>query len=83
MRDLTGALSKLCYDEIATVYHNDGIGLTVDALEQVLQRSHQTVSARVNELRDRGWVVDSGHRRKTRSGRSAIVWSPSAQALAS
>lgn len=81
IRHITGALAKQCYDEIAATFHNHGIGLTVDALEQRLQRSHQTVSARVNELRDRGWVVDSGIRRKTRSGRPAIVWTPSELAL--
>lgn len=81
IRHLTGALSTLCYDEIAAVYRNGGVGLTVDALEQHLQRPHQTVSARVNELRDRGWVVDSGIRRNTRSGRKAIVWQPSEAAL--
>lgn len=81
IRHISGALAKQCYDEIAATFHNDGVGLTVDALEQRLQRSHQTVSARVNELRDRGWVADSGIRRKTRSGRSAIVWTPSELAL--
>ena len=34
----------------------------------------QTVSARINDLHRAGWVVDSGERRKTTSGRNAIVW---------
>jgi hypothetical protein len=75
-----GKLARQCFDEIASVYRNDGVGMTVDALEQVLNRSHQSVSARVNELRNKGWLTDSGVRRKTRSGRPAIVWSPTEQA---
>jgi hypothetical protein len=71
-----GKLARQCFDEIATVRDGGGSGLTVDQLEQILNRSHQSVSARVNELRDKGWVMDSGRRRKTRSGRKAIVWTP-------
>ena len=36
--------------------------------------SHQTVSATINWLMREGLIVDSGMRRKTRSGRDAIVW---------
>ena len=82
MNDHVGKLARECFDEIAAVYNNRGIGLTVDALEQTLNRSHQSVSARVNELRNKGWLVDSGRKRTTRSGRKAIVWSPSEQAKA-
>lgn len=80
MRNLTGDLSLRCYDEIFISWHHGAIGLTVDQLEIQLSRSHQSVSARVNELRDKGWVRDSGQRRKTRSGRKAIVWTPTEQA---
>lgn len=76
-----GKLAHECYSEIAATYHNNGVGLTVDAIEQRLVRSHQTVSARVNELRNKGWITDSGIRRKTRSGRPAIVWTPTTSAL--
>lgn len=34
----------------------------------------QSVSARMNELSEKGYVVDSGARRKTDTGRNAIVW---------
>jgi len=81
MNTHVGKLARQCFDEIASVYRNDGVGMTVDALEQVLNRSHQSVSARVNELRNKGWVTDSGVRRKTRSGRPAIVWTPTVQAM--
>jgi len=79
--DTVGRSAGQCFDEIAVVYRNGGVGLTVDQIEQILQRSHQSVSARVNGLRDKGWVVDSGFTRKTRSGRKAIVWTPTWQAL--
>jgi hypothetical protein len=58
-----------CFDEIALAG-----GLTVDQLEFLLNGRHQTISARVNDLVNKGWVVDSGKRRKTRSNRNAIVW---------
>jgi hypothetical protein len=81
MAEHVGAIANECFDEIVATYVQGAVGLTVDALEQRLNRSHQTVSARVNELRDKGWVVDSGVRRATRSGRSAIVWRPTTAAL--
>lgn len=56
-------------------------GMTCDEVEQRLERTHQSMSARVNQLRDSGWVIDSGLRRKTRSGRDAIVWTPTKAAL--
>ena len=78
-----GKLARQCFDEIFVVSgfglkspFNWG-GLTVDQLEQTLNRSHQSVSARVNELRNKGWIVDSGRKRPTRTGRSAIIWVPS------
>lgn len=48
-------------------------GATCDEIETETGLSHQTVSARVTELKRAGWVVDSGRRRPTRSGRSAAV----------
>ena len=77
-----GKLAQQVYDEIAVAspsrYPADRGGLTVDQTEQILNRSHQSVSARVNELRNKGWIVDSGRKRLTRSRRSAIIWVPSA-----
>lgn len=51
-----------------------GTGWTTDQLVEASQRPHQSISARVNELRDAGWLADSGETRKTRSGMDAIVW---------
>ena len=49
-------------------------GTTCDKLEQVLNMSHQTTSARINDLVRMGKIVDSGRREKTRTGRLAICW---------
>lgn len=49
-------------------------GATCDRLEQALGMSHQTTSARLNDLARRGKIVDSGRREKTRTGRPAICW---------
>lgn len=59
-------------------------GATCDEVEVALDLRHQTASARVNELAEEGKIADSGARRKTRSGREAIVWVvTSAMSLAS
>lgn len=49
-------------------------GLTCDEVEIVTGLRHQTASARVYDLKKVGRIVDSGTRKKTRSGRDAIVW---------
>ncbi len=49
-------------------------GATDDELEVTLGLPHQTVSARRRDLVLRDYVVDSGYRRTTRSGRGATVW---------
>ena len=76
-----GPLAQRCWDLIRLSYESGKEGLTCDDLEVWLQGRHQTVSPRVNELRDKGWIVDSGKRRRTRSGRLAIVWRPTSMSL--
>jgi predicted transcriptional regulator len=49
-------------------------GMTCDGLEDHLEMKHQTISARIWELRNMGLIKDSGRRRKTSSGRDAVVW---------
>ena len=49
-------------------------GATCDEVEQMYCMRHQTASARIRELFLAGKIVDSGERRATRSGRSAVVW---------
>jgi hypothetical protein len=50
------------------------VGATCDELEQAMDLSHQTASARLREMALKGTIVDSGKKRLTRSGRAAIVW---------
>ena len=66
--------SRLCrvvYDAFC-IYRNEG--LTTQQVEGVTGLEHSTASARVVELVAAGLLYDSGTRRKTRSGRSAIVY---------
>jgi hypothetical protein len=49
-------------------------GLTDDDIEQLLGRSHQSVSAARNHLVKRGYVWDSGLRRRNRWNNLAVVW---------
>ena len=48
-------------------------GSTCDEAEIALSMRHQTCSARVRELSGSGLIVDSGQKRKTSSGRFAVV----------
>lgn len=47
---------------------------TTDETEAALHLRHQTCSAAISHMWDEGRVRDSGARRKTRSGRYAIVF---------
>lgn len=49
-------------------------GATCDEIEWATGMRHQTASARVRELADKKQIKDSTLRRRTRSGRQAIVW---------
>lgn len=71
-----GELIGEVFISIAAAANNGARGLTTDQLQQRLWGAHQSISPRVTELRQAGWITDSGIRRKTRSGRAAIVWEP-------
>jgi hypothetical protein len=49
-------------------------GLTCDSVELMTALPHQTASARIKSLVDRGVIKDTGLRRQTRSGRMARVY---------
>jgi hypothetical protein len=51
-------------------------GATCDEVEEVLQLKHQTASARIRELVIDEKLIDTGRRRKTRSGSSARIYVP-------
>jgi hypothetical protein len=56
------------------IYEEGRGGSTSDQAETALAMTHQTVSARFNELRNKGLLEESGEMRKTRSGRKAAVY---------
>jgi hypothetical protein len=67
----TNRLRKLVFEEIRDA---GSCGLTCDEVEARLDLRHQTASARVRELALAGQIIDSELKRKTRSGRAAVVW---------
>jgi len=48
--------------------------LTEEQVERMLSGKHQTISPRFTELRDNGWIVDTGYSMETSSGCQAIAW---------
>ena len=52
----------------------EGRGATCDEIEVALGLRHQTASARIRELVQKGNLMDSGKIRVTRARRSAVVW---------
>lgn len=49
-------------------------GATADEVSARLNLPHQSASAGVTKLMQAGWIEDSGRRRLTRRGKSAVVW---------
>jgi DNA polymerase len=73
-QSMAGDASQL-REFVFSVIHGSGAGgMTCDEVEVDTGMRHQTVSARIRELQQRGRLVDSARRRPTRSGRPAIVW---------
>ena len=58
-------------------YHARQNGLTCDEIEVAL--GFQTASARIRELVLNGFLVDTGRRRQTRSGRPARIYAEKIQ----
>ena len=73
---VSGRLRSMVYATVHDCQHHDLHldGATCDEVERFSGLSHQTCSARINELVRSGHLVDSGRRRKTRGGRNAAVW---------
>jgi predicted transcriptional regulator len=71
IEDVAGKLRRAVFKVIW-----ESKGMTCDEVEVALGMRHQTASARVCELHQKGHIIDSGKRRPTRSGRDAIVWAP-------
>lgn len=62
-------------DLVHTMIVSRGVrGATCEECEVELKIKHQTCSARITELKDKGLLRDSGRRGQTSSGRSAVIW---------
>jgi hypothetical protein len=77
-RDAAKSIQKLtarwCVEVLRLISDAGANGLTCDEVIEVLGRPHQSLSPRVTQLSQSGFIVDSGTKRTTRGGRSAIVW---------
>lgn len=60
-------LEKVVLDALASP-------LTAEQIEDETGLAGNTVRPRLVALRNRGLVIDSGQRHRTRSGREAVVW---------
>jgi len=56
------------------IWDSGARGCTGDEMEVALDLPHSSVSGRCGDLRNEGWIVDSGDRRPTRRGADATVW---------
>ncbi|GJL53947.1 MAG: hypothetical protein NPIRA02_10790 [Nitrospirales bacterium] len=59
---------------ILRVMHRCTNGMTFEDIASCASLDYHQVGRRVCELRRAGLVRDSGRKRKTRTGRSAVVW---------
>lgn len=64
----------LCARVLAHIKSKGSVGATCDEIELAFDGRHQTISARVRELSLGGQIQDRGGKRKTRSGRNAVVY---------
>jgi predicted transcriptional regulator len=69
-------LEAVVYHAILGGWWRGRIGRTCDEVEQVTKLKHQTASARIRGLVQKGFIETSGRKRPTRSGREAHVWQP-------
>lgn len=69
-----GAKAPSLRDDILGHFVKSSNGFTCDEIEELFEIKHQTASARIRELVMFGKLVDTGERRKTRSGRPARVY---------
>lgn len=74
-----GTLCREVYDLV--VVRTDGI--TTAEVCEATGRVHQTMSRRITDLRERGWIEDSGLTRPSAmSGRDQVVWTMTAEGRA-
>jgi hypothetical protein len=66
-----GRLQKMAEAEIRAAGPR---GLTADELAEQVDMDRYSIQPRTSELRQKGFIRDSGRRRKNASGKMAIVW---------
>jgi len=71
---LAPKLGPLQQKALAAIRSTGPRGLTADELAARLGLGRATIQPRTTELRRKGLVQDSGHRRLNSSGKRAIVW---------
>jgi len=61
------------YDKVLNCIYDNG-SMTCDEVEVEIGGRHQSVSSRIRKGVQDGYLMNSGDKRKTRTGRNAIVW---------
>ena len=61
------------YDRVLNCINDNG-SMTCDEVEVEIGGRHQSVSSRIRKGVQDGYLMNSGVKRKTRTGRKAIVW---------
>lgn len=69
-------LRKKLFEHLLQTQMDGNVGLTDEEMQRQLGMQPNTQRPRRRELVELGAVADSGQRRKTASGRSAVVWEP-------
>lgn len=75
--DAYQSVDKPCIEAAVLTFLSVNGPETCDEVEANLGLLHQTASATITHLRDRGLLYDTGRRLPTRTGRRAIVWGAS------
>jgi len=78
VRPRTGTQREAVLNELIKAHPR---GLTDDEIGELLPLYVNTGAKRRNDLKNQGWVEDSGERRSTQTGSPAVVWRLSPEAL--
>jgi predicted transcriptional regulator len=74
MPDIESKLSDLQLQVYNVIRTAGWEGATTDEIEVIVKRTHQSVSARVNELTEMKLIEARAARRKTRAGKPAAIY---------
>lgn len=77
------SLRRTILQMVVAHWNHFGVGMTTDQIQGRLRGKHQSVSARVSELVNTfELLVDTGVKGETSSGKKAVRWGPTAEAIA-